>query len=189
MCPLTLNNMEFYNTPEGDVMVKEVGKPAYQLKDIHRELIAELLRVIRELYPKAHDALMKLYSASTMNRTYYEYRVVHRFLRCNFGNYNQELLDVDHHGAFHFEEVGCPLRGECIYEGVICRPKLETHLSDREMEVFRLIAVDHLQADQIAEELHISSATVDRHRNNIRMKIGAKNVAEMVAYWMNHQLK
>lgn len=183
-----ISNIEFYNTPEGDVMVKEVGMAAHQLKESDRDLIADLLVIIRDRYPKAHDALMTLYSSSTMNRRYYEYRVVHRFIRCNFGEYDQYNLDVDHNGRFLFEEVRCPLRGECCLEGVVCKPELNTRLTEREMEVFRLIASD-LSGDEIAAELNLSPCTINRHRENIKAKIGAKNVAEMVGYWHRNKLR
>lgn len=183
-----LSNIEFYTTPEGAVMVKPVGESAYELKENHREIISGMLAIIRERYPKAHAALMKLYSASSMNRTWYEYRVVHRFIRCNFGDYNQQCIDINHSGTFQFEEVGCPLRGECQLEGIVCKPELDTRLTEKEMEVFRLIA-QNLQTDQIAEELGISPCTVNRHRENIKAKIRARSVAEMVSYWHNNNLR
>lgn len=34
-----ISNIEFYNTPEGDVMMKEFGKPAIVLKDTERPTI------------------------------------------------------------------------------------------------------------------------------------------------------
>lgn len=43
-----LANTEFYNTPEGEVMVKPVGQPAYVLTDNCRDIICELLAIIRE---------------------------------------------------------------------------------------------------------------------------------------------
>lgn len=133
-------NIEFYNTPEGDVMMKELGRPAVVLDENNRPTIECMLSVIRDRYPKAHTRLMQIYSSSTMNRWYYEFRVVHRFIRCNFGEYDQHNLDINRDGLFVFEEVKCPLRGECEHEGVICRPELNTSLTEREMEVFRLIA-------------------------------------------------
>lgn len=89
-----ISNIEFYNTPEGDVMMKEIGKPAVQLKETDRPTIEAMLAIIRDRYSKAHTALMRLYSSSTMNRWYYEFRVVHRFIRCNFGEYDQYSLDT-----------------------------------------------------------------------------------------------
>lgn len=86
-------NIEFYNTPEGEVMMKELNQPAVILGEDNRSMIEYILSVIRDRYPKAHTRLMKLYSGSTMNRRYYEFRVVHRFIRCNFGEYDQHDLD------------------------------------------------------------------------------------------------
>lgn len=109
-------NIEFYNTPEGDVMMKELGRPAVVLDENNRPTIECMLSVIRDRYPKAHTRLMQIYSSSTMNRWYYEFRVVHRFIRCNFGEYDQHNLDINRDGLFVFEEVKCPLRGECEHE-------------------------------------------------------------------------
>ena len=61
-------------------------------------------------------------------------------------------------------------------------------LTEREMDVFRLYA-QNLQTDQIAEELHISPCTVNRHRENIKAKIRVGSVSEMVAYWYANNLK
>ena len=185
---MMITNIEFYNTPEGDVMMKEFGQPAVALKDTDRLTIEHMLAIIRDRYPKAHARLMELYSSSTMNRWHYEFQVVHRFIRCNFGEYDQYNLDINKDGLFVFEEVKCPLRGECEHEGVICRPELDTALTDREMDVFRLIA-ENYQTDDIAAELHISPHTVNRHRENIKAKIKVRNVSEMISYWHQNQME
>lgn len=185
---MLITNIEFYNTPEGDVMMKEFGQPAVVLKDTARPIIQYMLTIIRDRYPKAHARLMKIYSASTMNRWYYEFQVVHRFIRCNSGEYDQYNLDINKDGQFVFEEVKCPLRGECEHEDVICRPELDTQLTEREMDVFRLIA-SNCQTDKIAAELHISPCTVNRHRENIKAKIRVRNAGEMISYWYQNQMK
>jgi len=84
--------------------------------------------------------------------------------------------------------VKCPLRGECEDEDVICRPELDTRFTEREMDVFRLIA-SNCQTDDIAAELHISPCTVNRHRENIKAKIKVRNVGEMISYWHQNQMK
>jgi len=183
-----VSNLEFYNTPEGDIMCKRADQPARLLQENDREMVSGLLTLIRDRYPKAHEALMKLYSSSSRNRRYYEFRMVSRFIRCNCGNYDQQALDIDSYGRFRFEEVKCPLRGECQLEGVVCKPQLDTSLSDREMEVFRLI-VDNMQADEIAAELNLSPCTINRHRENIKAKLKLRSVAEMVNYWHHNGLK
>lgn len=180
-----IKNVEFYNM-SGEILVKPEGESAYVLKETHREFISDMLLYISEMYPKAYKALMDLYSKSSRNRTYYEYRAVTRFIRCNFGEYDQLTEDIDRHGFFKFEEVKCPLRSECSLECILCKPKLNTCLTEREKEIFRLIA-DGLQSEDIASELSISINTVNRHRENIKTKIGVKSIAQMVTWWHNNQ--
>lgn len=78
--------------------------------------------------------------------------------------------------------------GRMPFEGVICKPKLTTELTDREMMVYRLI-VDNMQTEEIAQELAISIPTVNRHRENIKVKIGVKSVSQMINYWHNNNMK
>lgn len=62
-------------------------------------------------------------------------------------------------------------------------------LSDREFEVFRLIA-QGLGTRAVAEQLHISSKTVEAHRANIKAKLGLNTATELIAYaaqWMSSE--
>lgn len=181
-------NIEFYNTPEGAVMIKEYGQPVRELILSDRGIVEPMLSILRDRYPIAFARLSELYSRNEQNRWNYEYKMVHRFCRCNFGEYDQNNLDIDYAGTFHFEEVRCPLRGECLHEGVVCRPELNTKLTDREKEIVKLIA-DGCQAQNIADELCISVATVNRHRENIKAKLQLRNIGEIVSYYHNNLKK
>ena len=183
-----LDNIEFYNTPDGAVMYKENGHPVKQFVEGDRVIIEAMLDVLRNRYPLAFARLAELYSRYERNRIHFEYMMVHRFIRCNFGEYDQYKYDIDRGGVFCFEEVRCPLRGECPHEGVICKPMLDTKLTEREMEVFALIG-ESMETMVIAEELNISPATVNRHRENIKAKLGLKNVKEMIHYYLTHLKK
>lgn len=68
-------------------------------------------------------------------------------------------------------------------------PKLsvDTELSKREKEVLKLI-LHEKSNNEIAEELFISVRTVETHKNNLLMKTGAKNVAGLVFYAIEHDL-
>ena len=123
-----LSNIEFYNTPTGEVMVSEQNKPIRQLSEKDTEFIAELLDIINTRYPLAFKRLSENYIASKGNPPYFNFRIVKRFLRCNMGEFDTQQQDIDSNGHFNFEEVRCPLRGECKDECIICRPKLDTHL-------------------------------------------------------------
>lgn len=184
-----LTNIEFYNTPTGDVMYKLLDQPVKVLTQSDREVIESMLSILRDRYPIAFARLSELYSKSEKNRWAFEFNMVHRFCRCNFGEYDQYKPDIDHRGVFHFEEVHCPLRGcYCIHEGVICKPELDTRLSDREKEVVKLIA-EGCQSMDIANELGLSVATVNRHRENIKAKLQLRNTGEVVSWYHNNLKK
>mgnify|MGYP003506841522 CR=1 FL=1 len=57
-------------------------------------------------------------------------------------------------------------------------------LSNREIEVLRLLASGH-SSKQIAAELNLSVKTVDNHRQNLLRKTNNKNTGELVAYGIN----
>ena len=54
-------------------------------------------------------------------------------------------------------------------------------LSEREREVFQLVAEGHTNKD-IAELLCVSPVTVETHRAHILQKLGVHNMAELVLY-------
>lgn len=179
-----LRNIEFFKTPEGDVMYKRHGEGVRLLDEHDRETVASLLSLIRTRYSDAFDALSDIYSRSEVNRAWYEFRMVSRFIRCNLGDYDTNSIDIDDDGIMHFEQMKCPLMGtgDCKYECVICHPRLSTGLTTREMELLPLLA-EGLQSSEIAERLCISKNTVDRHRQNILAKTGKRSATELSAYY------
>lgn len=179
--------IEFYNTPDGTVMYKHVGGSVREFHKGDRELVMELFATIRDRYPRAFKALSDLYSKQEESRETFEFKIVSRFVRCNFGEFDMHTTDIDADGMFRFEEVKCPLRGECIYEGIICKPSLNTKLSDREIEVLALIAKGY-ESENIAEELCISRFTVCRHRDNIKAKLKLRKTAQLVT-WYNTNIE
>jgi two-component system response regulator NreC len=60
-------------------------------------------------------------------------------------------------------------------------------LSPRENEVLRMIANGHT-SKQIAQLLGLSVATIDTHRRNLMIKIGARNAADLIRYGHRHDL-
>ncbi len=61
------------------------------------------------------------------------------------------------------------------------------NITDREKEVLELIVKQYTN-QEIAEELYISTRTVDAHRRNLLQKTGAKNTAGLVTYAIKHDL-
>jgi two-component system, NarL family, response regulator NreC len=66
-------------------------------------------------------------------------------------------------------------------------PGLPDDLSEREVEVLRLVALGHTNAE-ISEQLFLSVRTVESHRTHIQRKIGRTTRADLVAYVREHGL-
>ncbi|HTW11899.1 MAG TPA: LuxR C-terminal-related transcriptional regulator, partial [Solirubrobacteraceae bacterium] len=60
-------------------------------------------------------------------------------------------------------------------------------LSERELEILRLIALGYTNA-QVAEELFLSVRTVETHRAHIQQKLGLNDRAELVRYALDRKL-
>ena len=174
--------IEFYTSPEGDIIYTAKDALHKILTESDVVIVNKILAVIRHRYPEAYSRLCENYEMSSRNIPYFNYRIVRRFIACNFGEYDQHSYDIDVCGDFNFEEVKCPLRGECRDEEVICKPSLDTKLTPREKEVLALIA-DGYTAKDIADKLVISIATAKRHRENLRVKLGVNSIAELATYY------
>lgn len=109
------------------------------LTEKDRDAIEFMLQKIEEYFPAAMKALKEWASASQPNKWHYEYRIVDRFIRCNFGDADFLHPDIEL-DMFHFEEVKCPLRGICPHENIICKPTASLGLSPEEQKVARLYA-------------------------------------------------
>ena len=60
-------------------------------------------------------------------------------------------------------------------------------LSEREVDVLRLIALGHTNAE-IAEQLYLSVRTVETHRSHIQQKLRLSTRAELVGYALERGL-
>ena len=60
-------------------------------------------------------------------------------------------------------------------------------LSERELEVLRLIALGHTN-NEIAQQLCLSVRTIESHRSHIQQKLGVSTRSELVRYALEHDL-
>ncbi|QEE50834.1 response regulator transcription factor [Flavobacterium alkalisoli] len=63
----------------------------------------------------------------------------------------------------------------------------ENDLSEREIDVLKLICMQKT-AKEIGETLFITTRTVEGHKNNLFAKTGAKNIAGLVIYAVQHNI-
>lgn len=179
---MELFNLEFFGAPDGTVYIRDSLGQISKLEYNDIEFINEILQRIEDLYPVAYKALCKCYASSSMNVVYFHYLMVHRFIRCNFNEDDTFSKDINSKGYFNFEQVKCPMRGECTYEGCICGPKMDSSLSEREIEVGELM-LDGKDIHEIAESLFISPYTVRRHLDNMKKKLSLSSTHQLINYF------
>lgn len=180
-----MKNIEFYMTPRGGVMILDESGTR-ELTESNREFVAEMIEIIGEFWPEALQALSKKYDKARFNIPHYEFLIVRAFIKCNFPKFDS-TMDIDHLGNFNFEEPECPMRGECPLEGVVCKPKYNSKLSSRELEVMKLYS-EKMTEDEIAEYLFISPDTVRTHKRNAFKRVRVHTLAEFILYAKNNNL-
>lgn len=170
--------VEFYMFDDELWYIKD-GSENQALSEKDTEIIKKMIDVIRERYPEAYNALSKEYQKSAMNVPYYQFLIVRRFCKCNFGKFDTTTVDIDNIGRFNFEKVECPLRGECKNEGVICCPKFNTKLSPAEQRVMYLI-YQGLSKEEVGDKLCLSPNTVKQHVRSAYCKLGVHDKGEFI---------
>lgn len=138
-----------------------------QLTPQNRDEITFMLENIGKVFPDAMKALKEWAKDSERNRVWFEFRIVDRFVRCNFGDDEFLHTDVDDMGMFHLEEVKCPLRGSgyCKHENVVCKPKASLGLSEEESKVVGLYA-QGMRPGEIAARLGKAEQTCKQQINH-----------------------
>jgi len=152
-----------------------VGRP---LAPTDRTEIEWMLSQMRSCFPAAVERLESWASASVKNRRFFEYRMVDRFIRCNFGEADFLYSDIED-GMFHFEEVKCPLRGICKDEGVVCKPKFRMPLSREEGKAAVLYSKG-LDAHEIARLMRKSAKTIKNQLDNARKRLHLDRTRDLI---------
>lgn len=178
--------MEFYIYNDELWCIGDEGENKKVCENDH-DLIGRILEVIESCYPDAYRALESIYARSKANLPYYKYLIVRRFCKCNFGELDYHKQDITRSNLINLEHVKCPMRGECLFEGVICLPKFNSNLTGMEMRVMKLL-FDGMSNEEISSQLFISPNTVKKHILNSYTKIGVHEKAEFIKYAVQHSL-
>lgn len=174
--------IEFFIDKNGrDLVINENGNYTV-FTEKHTELIDFVYDTVGNDYPEAFKALEKLYCKSAN----FKYLMIRRFLKCNFSKLD-ENPDIKEDKSFHLEFVPCPLRGECLVENIVCQPKYNSNLSDREIEIVKLLSKGKT-AEEISTELYRSIWTIKNHRNNILRKTNCENTAALITWCANQDI-
>lgn len=150
------------------------------------DIVDHLIDLISTFYPKAYSALGEVYKGCAMNKRYYFFRIVSRFIRCNFAQLDN-IPDISDNCQCKFEFVPCPIRGECKLEYVVCRPEFDHKLSAAELPVMHLW-FDGKSPDEIAEQLYLSPHTVNNHIRHAYERTGVHSRSEFIKYAVQNNL-
>ncbi len=184
-----MRTIEFY-TYDDEVWCRYEDGKTEKLSEHNIVLVNGLFDMIKNGYTDAFSALETVYGNSRPNRPYYRYVVVRRFIKCNFSKMDGTYLDIDKYSGrdiINPEKVECPIRGECPFEGRICLPRYNTKLTDKQMEVARLL-YEGKSKDEIAEDLLLSWDTINNHIRNIFAKLGVHSDGEFMRYVISHKI-
>ena len=177
-----MENVEFRVSPEGKVYFKVGKQEERRLTRFEKNVCVHLLSIIRDRFPGAWSRLKLLYPAKNLTAPQQDvasFKMIERFVRCNFGEHDLLTPDIEH-DILHFEEVRCPLRGGlCSDENVICKPQSLIKLSPAEKEVVKHYLYGYT-FDEIASQLGKSPETIKAQLYSIKKKTGARNCREII---------
>jgi len=167
-------------------------KPDLALVDVSLEGMngIDLTKALRSRFPR-----MRIVVLSMHQETLY----AERALRAGANGYimkrenGEELLGAIRH-VLRGQSYVSPEFNEYLLEKISVQvgekpSSPEDRLSDRELEIFRLIGQGY-GTRQIADSLHISIKTVEFHRENIRAKLNLNSTFELVQHaihWTHYE--
>jgi two-component system, NarL family, response regulator NreC len=99
---------------------------------------------------------------------------------------DSELVEAVH-AAVRGERYLNPQLGGLIAAAPETPPGPPDDLSEREVEVLKLVALGHTNGE-ISQQLYLSVRTIESHRAHIQQKAGRTTRAELVAYAREHGL-
>lgn len=171
--------LEFLVSPNGSIVIDEEGKGTRSFTEKETELCKKLLEMISSQYPGAYIALSELYDKYRLNKTHYDFLRVHRFIRCNFGKFDGLSWDIDG-SVLNIEDVSCPIRCECPFLNVICKP-VPLGLTPREAEVASM-TTRGFTYKEISKKLGISHSTIKNILQKVKRKLkvpSSKDIARV----------
>jgi DNA-binding NarL/FixJ family response regulator len=145
----------------------------------------KLAKQVKEKFPAVKILALSMSGQGDLVNEMIEDADISGYVLKNIGK--QELLkalDKIAGGGIYFSEE---VIGELHRSSQRKKQSEEAHLTDREVEIIRLIEKEY-NNKQIAETLFISERTVETHRKNIFRKTGTGSIIGLVKYAYEHKL-
>jgi DNA-binding NarL/FixJ family response regulator len=171
--------LELIKTNQPDIILMDIDMPVMDGIEATRRAIA--------LYPD-----LRIITLSMFGEDEYYYQMIDAgvkgFLLKNsdISELKQAIQQV-HAGKTYFSEELLLNMLRNIKTVSVSEKAGEVTLSDREIEVLQQICKGHSN-QEIANVLHISKRTVDKHRANLLEKTNCRNTASLVMYALKNKL-
>lgn len=165
----------------GEAMYHVIGEQvSKELTPKDSAIIENILETSKTFYPEQYAALDSEYKSCSLNKSRFNFVRARRIINCCFGE-NDRQPDIDEFGNYNFEMVKCPLIAECKWYKIICQPRFESSLSDREFEVMSYY-FKRFKTETIAEKMFLSIHTVSNHRKHSLRKMKLHSLEEFIDY-------
>jgi two-component system, NarL family, nitrate/nitrite response regulator NarL len=178
----------FATTDSGEVVERIAQTPIdVLLTDVMMPKLPgnELAKQVRQKYPDVKILALSMSGQGDLVNEMIEDADISGYVLKNIGK--QELITalekIAGGGIYFSDEVIDELQRTSQRK----KQNAEAHLTDREVEIIRLIEKEY-NNKQIAETLFISERTVETHRKNIFRKTNTNSVIGLVKYAYEHKL-
>ena len=164
---------------EVDVVVLDLDMPIMDGRDA--------LKTIHKKYPGIKVVVLSLHYTNVHIEKYLGLGAnAYLSKDCEYETLKEAINNVVEYG-FHFDEnVSLELVQRVLKDQKPVRKLLEYEpLTKREIEVLRLIC-NQKSGPEIANDLHISSRTVENHKEHLRKKTGAINNVGLLIFAIEH---
>ncbi|MBK7557016.1 MAG: response regulator transcription factor [Chitinophagaceae bacterium] len=175
-CTQPLDMMGLLEKKPVDILLTDVMMPGMNG--------AELSKAVHEKFPEIKILALSMSGQGDLVNQMIDDADISGYVLKNIGK--QELIKalekISGGGIYFSEEVL-----EEMTRASEMKKKMQVHLTNREIEIIRLIEKE-LSNKQIAEELFLSERTIETHRKNIFRKTNTSGVIGLVKYAYEHKL-
>lgn len=161
--------------PEPDLLLLDVNLPDFDAEN--------LLGQLREKYPDLPIIYLTIQRGLRLFHKLKKHEIQGYLLKDTpYETLIQAIRTVANGGVYFTKDISLDfLKDQSIAELGFVNKSVDVILTARELEVLTRICQE-LSSAEIAELLFISPSTVDTHRQNLMVKMGAKSVVGLVKY-------